>query len=69
MKQVPFTITAGKSAGTATISAPAFTAANKADYQAAIDAVVPFAITATRTTGHGCRVRAGEGIAMTAAGS
>jgi len=47
MKQVPFTITAGKG-GTATISAPAFTDANKADYKAAIDAVVPFAIAATQ---------------------
>src|SRR5688572_21944843 len=45
MKQVPFTITIGKGS-TATISAPGFTEANKADYRAAIDAVVPFAIAA-----------------------
>ena len=47
MKQLPFTITVGKG-GTAMISAPGFTEANKADYKAAIDAVVPFAINATQ---------------------
>jgi hypothetical protein len=47
MKPVPFTITAGKG-GTATISAPGFTEANKADYRAAIEAVVPFALNATQ---------------------
>jgi hypothetical protein len=44
VKPVAFTIEAGKSGGTATISAPGFTEANKADYKAAIDAVVPMAI-------------------------
>jgi len=47
MKPVAFTITSS-GAGTATISAPAFTEANKADYKAAIETIVPFAITATR---------------------
>ena len=46
VKPVPFTITTGK-AGAATISAPGFTEANKADYKAAIEAVVPFAIAKT----------------------
>lgn len=43
VKQVAFTIEAGKKGG-ATISAPGFTEANKADYKAAVDAVVPMAI-------------------------
>ena len=47
MKPVAFTITTGKG-GTATISAPGFTDANRADYKAAIEAVVPFALTATQ---------------------
>jgi hypothetical protein len=47
VKPVPFTITTGKG-GTATISAPGFTDANKADYRAAIEAVVPFAIAKTQ---------------------
>jgi hypothetical protein len=47
MKPVPFTITTS-GAGTATISAPGFTEANKADYKAAIEKIVPFAINATR---------------------
>ncbi len=46
VKPVPFTITTGKG-GTATISAPGFTEANKGDYKAAIEAVVPFAIART----------------------
>ena len=46
VKPVAFTITTGK-AGAATISAPGFTDANKADYKAAIDAVVPVAIAKT----------------------
>jgi hypothetical protein len=46
VKPVAFTITTGKG-GTATISAPGFTDANKADYKAAIDAVVPVAIAKT----------------------
>jgi hypothetical protein len=44
VKPVAFTIETGKPAGGATISAPGFTAANKADYKAAIEAVVPPAI-------------------------
>ena len=46
VKPVGFTITTGK-AGAATISAPGFTDANKGDYKAAIDAVVPVAIAKT----------------------
>ena len=46
VKPVPFTITTGKG-GTATISAPGFTDANKGDYKAAVEAVVPFAIART----------------------
>ena len=46
VKPVAFTITTGKG-GTATISAPGFTDANKADYKTAIDAVVPVAIAKT----------------------
>ena len=45
VKPVAFTIETGKSgAFEATISAPGFTEANKADYKAALDAVVPMAI-------------------------
>ena len=57
VKPVAFTIAASPKAGTATISAPGFTEANKADYKAAVDAVVPMAIKraeaqkAGRTTG------------------
>jgi hypothetical protein len=47
VKPVPFTIVTGKPAGSATISAPGFTKANAADYKAAIEAVVPFAIART----------------------
>jgi hypothetical protein len=47
LKPVAFTITTGKG-GAATISAPGFTEANKADYKAAIEAVVPFAIANTQ---------------------
>jgi hypothetical protein len=47
VKPVPFTITTGKPEGSATISAPGFTQANAADYRAAIEAVVPFAIART----------------------
>ena len=43
VKQVAFTVeTIGKDS--ATISAPGFTEANKAEYRAAFDAVVPMAI-------------------------
>lgn len=48
VKPVPFTIVAGDGGGTATISAPGFTEANKGDYRAAIEAIVPFAIASTR---------------------
>jgi hypothetical protein len=48
LKQVAFTIETGKPAGSATISAPGFTEANKADYKAAIDAIVPFAISSAQ---------------------
>jgi hypothetical protein len=47
VKQVAFTIETGKPKGGATITAPGFTEANKADYKAAIDAVVPVAIKMT----------------------
>jgi hypothetical protein len=48
LKPVAFTIETGKPAGGATISAPGFTEANKADYKAAIEAIVPFAIARTQ---------------------
>ncbi len=48
VKPVAFTIETGKPAGGATISAPGFTEANRADYKAAIEAVVPFAIAWTK---------------------
>jgi len=44
VKPVAFTIEVGKPAGVATISAPGFKEANKADYKAAIEAIIPFAI-------------------------
>ena len=47
VKPVAFTIQVGKPAGGATISAPGFKEANKADYQAAIEAVVKKAIAFT----------------------
>ena len=50
VKPVPFTIEVGKPAGGATISAPGFTEANKADYKAAIEAIVPFAIASTNAS-------------------
>jgi hypothetical protein len=43
VKPVAFTIETAKNGG-ATISAPGFTEANKADYKAAVEAVVPMAI-------------------------
>ena len=46
VKPVPFTVELGKSGG-ALVSAPGYTEANKADYKAAIDAVIPFAIAST----------------------
>ena len=44
VKPVPFTIEHAKAANTVTVSAPGFTDANKADYKAAFEAVVPMAI-------------------------
>jgi hypothetical protein len=49
VKPVAFTIQTGK-AGGATISAPGFTEAKKADYKAAIEAVVPLAIASTKAS-------------------
>lgn len=48
LKPVTFTIEVGKPAGGATINAPGFTEATKADYKAAIDAIIPFAIARTQ---------------------
>lgn len=51
VKQVGFTIEVGKTgAYVATISAPGFTEANRADYKAALDAVVPMAIAKAKAT-------------------
>ena len=50
VKPVPFTIDVGKPKGGATISAPGFTDANKADYKAAIDSILPFAIHSTKAS-------------------
>ena len=45
VKPVAFTIEMGKAGGTAAeISAPGFTEGNKGDYKAALDAVIPMAI-------------------------
>jgi len=45
VKPVGFTVTTGKAGGSAAeISAPGFTDANKGDYKAALDAVIPMAI-------------------------
>ena len=48
VKPVAFTIVTGKPAGGATISAPGFTEANKGDYKAAIEAIVPKAVAFTK---------------------
>ena len=48
LKPVAFTIETGKPAGGATISAPGFNDANKADYKAAIESIVPHAISSTQ---------------------
>ena len=48
VKPVPFEIVVGNPAGGATISAPGFNDANKADYRAAIDAIVAHAIKTTQ---------------------
>jgi len=44
VKPVAFTIEHSKKTGVVTVSAPGFTEANKADYKAAFDAVIPMAI-------------------------
>ena len=44
VKPVAFTIEHAKKTGTVMVSAPGFTEANKADYKAAFEAVVPMAI-------------------------
>jgi hypothetical protein len=44
VKPVAFTINHAKAANTVTVSAPGFNEANKADYKAAFEAVVPMAI-------------------------
>jgi hypothetical protein len=48
VKPVAFTIEVGKPAGSATINAPGFKEADKADYQATIEAVVRKAIAFTK---------------------
>jgi hypothetical protein len=47
LKPVPFTIETGKPAGGATITAPGFNDASKADYKAAIEGIVKHAVTST----------------------
>jgi len=44
VKPVAFTIVHAKKTGAVTVSAPGFTEATKADYKAAVDAVIPIAI-------------------------
>jgi hypothetical protein len=44
VKPVAFSIEHAKKADTVTVSAPGFTDANKGDYKAAVDAIVPMAI-------------------------
>lgn len=48
VKPVAFTFETGKPAGGATISAPGFKDANKADYKAAIETILQHAITTTQ---------------------
>jgi len=48
VKPVAFTIEANKDGTSATINAPGFKDADKADYRSAIEAVVPFAISRTQ---------------------
>lgn len=49
VQPVAFTIETGK-AGGAVISAPGFKEANKADYKAAIDSIIPHAIATTKAS-------------------
>jgi len=44
VKPVAFTIVHAKKTGAVTVSAPGFSEATKADYKAAVDAVIPIAI-------------------------
>ena len=44
VKPVAFTIVHAKKTGAVTVSAPGFTEATKADYKAAVDAVIPIVI-------------------------
>ena len=60
LKPVAFTIETGKPAGGATISAPGFNDTNKADYKAAIEAIVPHAITSTQQNKAFAKVAADE---------
>ena len=62
VKPVAFTIQVGNPAGGATISAPGFKDANKADYKAAIESIIPFAIQIQRQAGIGWTTRTTEGI-------
>ena len=55
VKQVAFTVEVGKPKGGATISAPGFTDANKADYKAAIDSSFLSRSTLRRRPGTGWR--------------
>jgi len=48
LPQVAFTVTAGKPAGSATISAPGFTAAKRDDYRKTIEAIAARAIRVTQ---------------------
>jgi len=50
VKPLAFTIEIGKPAGGATVNAPGYTEANKADYKAAFDAIVPHAIAFTKAS-------------------
>jgi hypothetical protein len=56
VKPVPFTIDTAKNGGIQ-ISAPGFTEANKADYKAAVEAVVPMAIAKARAQKEGKLVK------------
>jgi hypothetical protein len=47
LKPVAFTITTNAPGGTATISAPGFKESNKADFKAAVEAIVTYAIART----------------------
>jgi len=48
VKPVAFTIEANKDGTSATVNAPGFKESEKADYRAAIEAIVPFAISRTQ---------------------